>query len=236
MGEQAAWGRHAAHGVRCRDAAPAAVRDAVPLGQHADPVGPLRRRWRLGRRLHLRLHAVAASTASAGRSPSCPTTATWSGWATGAPATPTSRSCCPPRSRRAGCARRWPPTATGWGKSSATPTRSSPRSGPPGSPRRAAWSSPPTRSTRGRSPTASQRLTGDAPLVVTSDDPGRLGPDRRVLGEPGALAGVGPDGLRGRRHPAPARGRLRHAGPHRAVLPPGRGALHPPHARSRASR
>ena len=46
----------------------------------------------------------------------------------------------------------------------------------------------------------------------------------------GALARVGADGLRGRRHPAPARRRLRDHRAHRAVLPPGRRALHPPHA------
>ena len=66
----------------------------------------------------------------------------------------------------------------------------------------------------------------------TSDDPRtppRASPLRR---RQRAVAGLGPDGLRGRRHPAPARRRLRHRRPDRAVLPSGRRALHPPHARA----
>ena len=53
--------------------------------------------------------------------------------------------------------------------------------------------------------------------------------DRRVRRLRPPLAGLGPDGLRGRRHPPPAGRRLRHRGPHRALLPPGRRPLHPHH-------
>ena len=64
----------------------------------------------------------------------------------------------------------------------------------------------------------------------------RVGADRALLVGLGALAGVGADGLRGRRRAAPAGRRLRHDGTHRALLPPGDRALHPPHARRRRSR
>ena len=65
-------------------------------------------------------------------------------------------------------------------------------------------------------------MTSDAP-----DASARIAALRRRLGR---LARVRADGLRGRRHPAPARRRLRHQRAHRAVLPPGRRPLHPPHA------
>ncbi len=45
--------------VRTRPVPAAAVRHAVPLGQHADPVGDLRRRRRVQRGLRLRLHGGA---------------------------------------------------------------------------------------------------------------------------------------------------------------------------------
>ena len=59
---------------------------------------------------------------------------------------------------------------------------------------------------------------------------GRLGADRALLGGQRALARLGPDGLRRRRRPAPARGRVRDDRADRALLPPGDRALHPPHA------
>ena len=60
--------------------------------------------------------------------------------------------------------------------------------------------------------------------------PGRVRRHRPLRFVGRALAGVGADGQRGRGHPAPARGRVRHAGPHRAVLPPGGGPVRTPHA------
>ena len=65
---------------------------------------------------------------------------------------------------------------------------------------------------------------------------GRLRADRPLRRRHGHLARVRADGLRGRRRPAPAGRRLRDQRAHRAVLPPGRRALHPPHARCRAIR
>ena len=64
----------------------------------------------------------------------------------------------------------------------------------------------------------------------------RQPPHRRVCRLRPTLAGLGPDGLRGRRHPPPAGRRLRHGGPHRALLPPGRRPLHPHHPAARAAR
>ena len=59
MGEDATWGALDGRGVRARALPAAAVGHAVPLGQLADPVGVLRRRRHLQRRLRLRLHAGA---------------------------------------------------------------------------------------------------------------------------------------------------------------------------------
>ena len=80
------------------------------------------------------------------------------------------------------------------------------------------------------------RLTGEKPPDRHLRRPEGLGADRRVRRVARAVAGLRADGLRGRRHPAPARRRLRDARAHGAVLPPGRRALHPPHARAAASR
>ena len=87
-----------------------------------------------------------------------------------------------------------------------------------------------------RSPTGSARVSGERPEIVTSETPGASERIARFAAGSGALARVGADGLRGRRRPAAARRRLRDDGAHRAVLPPGRRALRPPHARRRASR
>ena len=77
-----------------------------------------------------------------------------------------------------------------------------------------------------------ERIAGERPAIVTTRRAGRVGADRPLRGGERILARLGPDGLRGRRHPATARRRLRHERPHRAVLPPGRRPLHPPHARA----
>ena len=67
-----------------------------------------------------------------------------------------------------------------------------------------------------------RRITGEAPTVVLSDEPGSSRPDRRVLGRRGPLDGRRPDGLRRRRR-APPRGRgLRDLDRDAAVLRPGR--------------
>ena len=116
-------GPQRAGGVRGRALPPAALGHAVPLRQHADPVDRLRRGRRLPRRLRLRLHRRAARRRLPPRRPSTPTTATWSGCPTAAAAAPTSRSACPPPRRRAGCAPRSTPTATGSPTCCATPTR-----------------------------------------------------------------------------------------------------------------
>ena len=55
-------------------------------------------------------------------------------------------------------------------------------------------------------------------------------PDRALRGRDRHVAGVGADGLRGRRRPAAAGRRVRDQRAHGAVLPPGRRPLHPPHA------
>ena len=59
MGEHAAWGRTAVDAFGAVRPAAAAVRHAVPLRQHADPVGRLRRRGRVARRLLVLVHAGA---------------------------------------------------------------------------------------------------------------------------------------------------------------------------------
>ena len=64
----------------------------------------------------------------------------------------------------------------------------------------------------------------------------RVRADPALRGRLGPLAGVGADGLRGRRRAAAARRRLRDDRAHRAVLPPGRRALRAPHAGARRSR
>ena len=64
----------------------------------------------------------------------------------------------------------------------------------------------------------------------------RQPPDRRLRRLRPALAGLGADGLRGRRHPPPAGRRLRDRGPHRALLPPGGRPLHPHHSDGRGAR
>ena len=74
------------------------------------------------------------------------------------------------------------------------------------------------------------RITGERPGIVHSDAAGRLGADRALLCGHRVLARVRADGLRGRRRAAAARRRLRDDRAHRALLPPGDRALHPPHA------
>ena len=75
-----------------------------------------------------------------------------------------------------------------------------------------------------------ERAAGERPEVVTSDAPDASARIARFAAGHGHLARLRADGLRGRRHPAPARRRLRHERTHGAVLPPGRRPLHPPHA------
>ncbi len=65
-------------------------------------------------------------------------------------------------------------------------------------------------------------VTGTAPVVVLSDEPGRLGADRAVRRVRRPLDGRGPDGVRGRRRAAPGRRRVRHQRVDPAVLRPGR--------------
>ena len=116
-------GPQRAVGVRGRALPAAALRHPVPLGQHADPVDHLRRRGRLAAPTTPTATPTRCSTASAARSPSTPTTATWSGCPTAAAAAPTSPSGCPPPRRRGGCAPRSTPRATGSPRCCATPTR-----------------------------------------------------------------------------------------------------------------
>ena len=80
------------------------------------------------------------------------------------------------------------------------------------------------------------RVSGERPMIVTSDAADaseRIAALRRRLGP---LARLGADGLRGRRRAAAAGRRLRDDRAHRAVLPPGRGPLRAPDARGRRSR
>ena len=79
------------------------------------------------------------------------------------------------------------------------------------------------------------RIAGERPEIVTSDAAGRLRADRPLRGRHRHVAGVGADGLRGRRRAAAAGRRVRDQRAHGAVLPPGRRPLHPPHARCRAT-
>ena len=81
-----------------------------------------------------------------------------------------------------------------------------------------------------------EQVTGERPEIVTSDEPDASQRIAAFAAGARAVARVGADGLRGRRHPAPARRRLRDGRAHRAVLPPGRRALRPPHAGAAASR
>ena len=74
------------------------------------------------------------------------------------------------------------------------------------------------------------RVAGERPEIVTSDAPDASARIARFAAGARDVAGLGADGLRGRRHPAPARRRLRDERAHRAVLPPGRRPLHAPHA------
>ena len=116
-------GPQRAVGVRGRALPPAAVRHAVPLRQHADPVDRLRRGRRLPRRLRLRLHRRAARRRLPPRH--LPHLRRRHGVGVRRPPPPRRllASACPPPRRRAGCAPRSTPTATGSPTSCATPTR-----------------------------------------------------------------------------------------------------------------
>ena len=143
----------------------------------------------------------------------------------------TSPSCWGRGRPRAGCARRSTPTATGSATCCATRT-------PPARParrRRSRRRRPRRRDRQGarraaRRPARAghRRAAGDRELRRAR----RLRADRPLRRGHGAVARVGADGLRGRRRAAAARRRLRDDRPHRAVLPPGGRALHPPHAGS----
>ena len=123
-----------------------------------------------------------------------------------APASGCARRC---RSRASGCRPCCGPRTTGCRGSAAS------------SPTPAAWSSRPTRST----PAASRRCCGRA----SARPPGRRPPttrgasagSSRLRPRRRAMARGRADGVRGRRHPAAARRRLRHDDHDRAVLPPG---------------
>ena len=99
--------------------------------------------------------------------------------------------------------------ATGSRRCSRPPTGGSPRCAA-ACPTPAAWSSPPTTSRPAPTPRSCAAITGEAPTVVLSDEAGAQRTDRGVrrVGRP--LDGRGADGLRGRRHPAAGRRRLRH--------------------------
>ena len=67
-----------------------------------------------------------------------------------------------------------------------------------------------------------RRITGARPVVVLSDDPAASKKIAEFAQSEDRLDGRGPDGLRGRGHPAAGRRGLRHQRQHRAVLRPGR--------------
>ena len=72
-----------------------------------------------------------------------------------------------------------------------------------------------------------ERITGEKAVVVLSDDVGASARIAAFARLGAALDGRGPDGLRGRRHPAPGRRRLRHQRLDPALLRPGDRPLRP---------
>ena len=72
-----------------------------------------------------------------------------------------------------------------------------------------------------------RKITGTRPVVVLSDDPAASKKIGKFAAVRGPVDGGGPDGLRGRGHPAAGRRRLRHQRQHRAVLRPGGRPLRP---------
>ena len=151
---------------------------------------------------------------------------------------PTSTSSCRAASRRGACARRSTPEGDWMRRRAARRRRDAcAEMRADGHPDAGGLVVASTRSTRGRSGGAARgdlrRAAGDRDVRRARRQSQRIAALRRLHA---ALDRLGADGLRGRRHPAPAGRRLRHARPHRAVLPPGRRPLHPPPRRRRAGR
>ena len=230
MGEDATWGRTTISAFARRAVPAAAVGHAVSLGQLADPVGQLRRGGRLAGGLRLRLHAGAGRRRlPAGDVPHL-RRRHGVGQRRARAAGGLRRRPARRRRPRGGCGRRWTRRATGSPTSCATPTRSlrSIRAGdhPEAGGLVVAIDKEHAREARRPAGADHRRAAGHRAFRRG----GRLGADRALLGRLRALAGVGADGLRGRRRPAPAGRRVRHDRPHGALLPPGDRALHPPHA------
>ena len=200
-----------------------AVGHAVPVRHHVDPVRPLRRlrRGQLRLRVRLRRGAHRRWRRAAGLLPPR-STATWSG---SAPTAPSTRARSTTRSTRLARA------------SDSAPRCRSPASGcRPCSTRRTS-SSPPSGH---HSPTPAgsiiaidhehakgivelmRRRHGVTPTLGAQRRPHRVGAHRALRRGLDAVDRRGAHGVRGRRHPAPARRRVRHQHRHRAVLPPGR--------------
>ena len=196
-------------GLRARPLPAAALGHAVPDRRHADPVGPLRRGRPVGGRLRLRLHRRAARP----RLPPGHVPPDRRRHGVGVRRAPPRRRL----RRRARRRRGRPPAAHG-----ARPRRRLDRARP--ARRRPAARARPRRrpSRRGRAGDrgrqgarrgARRPARADRRRAARDRDErraGRLGADRPLRGGERVLARVGADGLRGRRHPAPARRRLRH--------------------------
>ena len=232
MGDHAAWGLRPA-GFRRRPLPPAPFRHALPLRQRRDPLGRLRRRG-LSRRLHLRLPRGA-----------------------GRPGLPADH--LPALRRRDGVGQRRPAPHR---RLRPRPARG--RVGAPAAHRAQPGGRLDGGGAARRRREAEEVRAGGHPdaggLVIASDQEHaraiargsadlrraagdrderrarRQPTDRRVRRLRPPLAGLGADGLRGRRHPPAAGRRLRHRGPHRALLPPGRRPFHPGHPAARAGR
>ena len=228
LGDELAWGEGFGQAFGADAALAAAVGHAVSLRRHADPRRALRRRRRRACRTSATRTPTRCATASAGRSPSSRTTARCRGSSgddvieagfddvlAGREASRALPHGDLDRARR---------------RPAADPARGAraPRAGcaPAGTATPAGWSSPPTASTRGAVAKVLREVTGDAPTVVVHTD-ARAAEQaaRRSHGVARALDRRGEHGLRGRRHPAPARRRLRDGGQDAADLPPDRRAL-----------
>ena len=203
-------GRGLRAGVRRRRSAGCCCRARRSARTHADP-GRALRATASRRPTCPTATPTRSATASAGRSRSSPTTARCSG------ATATTSSRRP--SRTCSSAARRPPLPHGdldrarrraAADPRRRPTRGWRRRAPRGTATPAASSSPPTPSTRARSRRCCARSRA-SPTVVLHTDPARHAKLAGVRALHRPLDRRGQHGQRGRRHPAPARRRLRQA-------------------------
>ena len=228
MGDLAAWGLQTRTRLRRRPLPAAALGHALPLRQLGDPLGHLRRGRPQPRRLRLRLPAGAAR-------PGLPPDHL-----------PALRRRDGVGLRRPAAQRRLRPRPAGGGVGPAPADGAQPggrvdgrgaarrrRQAERGARRRA-----PRRGRPGHRLRPGARAGDRGAARVDLGRAARAGDERRARRQPAdrrvrrlrpTLAGLGPDGLRGRRHPPPAGRRLRDGGPDRALLPPGGRPLHPHH-------